>query len=84
MNNFIRRLKICQLCFIIFYNIYRQNSRHSYSYKPQSEIDKAELARRNRELIAKIQEVDDLKTQYEEALGSIDPIATGTSRVSIL
>ena len=39
-------------------------------YKKQAEKNSAELTRKNKELIEKIQELDNLKMKYEEALNN--------------
>jgi hypothetical protein len=59
--------------------LFRQRSRDLY--KNQLEKNNADIAQKNRELLQKIQEVDALKQKYEEAIASVDPITTATSKV---
>ena len=40
-----------------------------------------EITQKNRELIMKIQELDALKHKYEEAISTVEPISTMTSKV---
>ncbi len=47
-------------------------------------IAKSDLSKKHKELVKKIQEVDDLKRRYEETLGELDPITTSTSRVIVI
>jgi len=51
------------------------------NYQAKSEINRSDLTKKHKELVRKIQEVDDLKRRYEEALGELDPVTTSTSRI---
>jgi len=47
-------------------------------YKVQSEQNNAEIAKKNRELMEKLQQMDILKAKYEEAINNVEPIKTSS------
>lgn len=74
----LKNLAICKGLWEIWYlNRFKNRHRSKELYRSQVEGHQREMAKRNRELIHRIHEVDSLKTRYEEAYASMEqPIGT--------
>jgi len=59
---------------------FRKHSRDLY--KIQSEQNNTEIAKKNRELMEKLQQMDILKAKYEEAITNVEPIKATTKVIN--
>ena len=69
----------CILKIYSFLKLFSQRSNELY----RSQIDQGhrEIAKKNRELINKIHDVDSLRNRYEEAYAAAEPVGTISSKV---
>ena len=72
MINFIKKLKKCKIFCLEILLIYENRAKSRELYKAQLDRNSFETASKNRELITKIQELDVLKSKYDEALETLN------------
>ena len=53
-------------------------------FKNQLDKNNADIGRKNKELIDKIQDLDQVKRKYEEAISNVEPGSLSNSRVNYL